>query len=154
MSKEEFYTIIDHIVSSCIKLKDKYITEKNLPIDYICIFSQNEDEYNEFLKYARLIAEIVEETSTGPMFKLLNVPTTEAGNPKVLKVRKPDKTRPQRGDVDFTSNYKKLKAKYFDNNRFKRIKREKFEMLELADKDFDVLVYFSSIPPSKLAGIS
>lgn len=153
MSKDEFNKIVDHIVLACIKLKDTYIAEKNLPIDYICIFSQNDGEYNEFLKHASLIGEVVEETSTGPVFNIVRASIPQAREARVLKIRKPDRLKPQRGDVDFTSNYQELKEKYFDNDRFKLIKRETFEMLELADKDFDVLVYFSSIPPSTLLGI-
>ena len=72
----------------------------------------------------------------------------------MFKIRQPDETRPEQGDVDFISDYRQFKSKYLDNKRFTLIKREKFEMIELKDSDFDVRVYFSSISPSKLRGIS
>ena len=141
--------IISYIVDKCRDLKNKYISE-NFEIDYICVFSHSQNEYNELIKQASFLGKIVDKTNTGPIFKFNNPPQTILGSSKVLKIRIPDKTRLERGDVDFTTNYPEFKSKYLNNNRFKLIKREKFEMLELRDEEFDVLVYFSSVPPSKL----
>ncbi|MBI3888143.1 hypothetical protein HY310_03705 [Candidatus Microgenomates bacterium] len=146
--------IINYIILKCVDLKNKYVSEKNLDADYICIFSQSEAEYQDLVKQAATIGEIVDETKTGPLFKFIYPPQTIAGKPKVLKIRIPDPTKKQRGDVDFTTNYQDFKDKYFDDDKFKLIVREKFEMLELADQEFDVLVYFSRVPPSQLAGVS
>lgn len=152
MKTDELKSIINYIIEKCVLLKNKYVSEQ-MGIDYICIFSQSESEYKELLKLTKSIGTIVDDTKTGPVFKFNNPPQTIAGKPKVLKIRIPDTTRPQRGDVDFNSNYKEFKQKYFDNKRLTLIKREKFEMLELRDDRFDVLVYFSSIPQSKLLGV-
>lgn len=152
MSIDEFNEIIDYIVQECVILKRKYVEEK-LEIDYICIFSQSQEEYDQFLKFAPSLGVIVDQTKTGPVFKFNSPPQTIAGKPRLLKVRIPDKTRPQRGDVDFNTDYEKFKIKYLDNKRFTLVKRENFEMIELRDEKFDVLVYFSSIPQSKLLGV-
>lgn len=144
--------IINYIAEKCRDLKNKYISE-NFEIDYICVFSHSQNEYDELIKQASFIGKIVESTNSGPVFKFNKPPETILGKPKVLKIRIPDKTRSERGDVDFTTNYPEFKSRYFDNNRFKLIKRKKFEMIELRDDEFDVLVYFSSIPPSKLLGV-
>lgn len=149
MTLPEFLKIIEYITKNCRDLKNKYINE-DLKIDYICIFSQSQKEYQELLKIASNLGELVDETKTGPVFKFHNPPGTVIGNPKVLKIRIPDKTRPERGDVDFTTEYATFKKNYFDDKRFKLIKREKFEMLELKDSVFDIIVYFSSISPSQL----
>lgn len=150
MTIKEFNNIISYIVQKCVGLKDKYIDKKNLEIDYICIFSHNQQEYQELLEQAGKIGKIVDETPTGPVFAFHSPHSgTIAGSSKLLKVRRPDKTRLQRGDVDFNTDYKNFKKKYLDNKRFTLIKREKFEMVELKDNNFDVLVYFSSIPLSK-----
>lgn len=148
MKKEELLKIIDYLIAECTKLKDKYVEEKNLDVDYVCIFSQNKNEYSELLKVAQTLGKIVNNTSTGPVFAF-DSPSSIAGDPKILKIRKPDPTRPQRGDVDFNTDYQKFKNKYLDNKRFTLIKRENFEMIELKDDSFNVLVYFSSISPSK-----
>ncbi len=149
MIASEFFKIIEYITKNCRDLKNKYINE-DLKIDYVCIFSQSQKEYKELSEVASGVGKLVDETKTGPVFKFNNPPDTVIGHPKVLKIRVPDSLRPERGDVDFTSNYADFKNKYFDDNKFKLIKREKFEMLELRDPAFNVLVYFSSISPSQL----
>ena len=153
MTTDDFNKIVQYIIERCADLKNKYVNE-DIQIDYICIFSQSQDEYSELLKHASSFGKVIDNTSTGPVFKFNSFPSTILGKPKVLKIRIPDKTRSERGDVDFTTNYEEFKRKYLDNNRFNLIKREKFEMLELRDEKFDVLVYFSSVPPSKILGIN
>ncbi len=101
MTTEDFNNIISYIIEKCVELKDGRTNEKDLEIDYICILSQNQEEYNELLKQAKKIGEIVDETKTEPVFKFNHPPLTIAGKLKVLKIRLPDKMRPQRGDVDF-----------------------------------------------------
>lgn len=153
MIKEEFDDLIDYVVKKCVELKNKYIDKSNLQIDYVCLFSHNKEEFSEFIKHAAKIGEIVNETKTGPVFKFHSPLKTIAGDAKVLKIRLPDKTRKEKGDVDFTTNYQEFKKKYIDHKNFSLIVREKFEMIELRDNKFDVLVYFSSIQPSKPLGI-
>lgn len=153
MTSGDFNRIIDYIVEKCVDLKNKYV-ENELEIDYVCIFSQSQEEYDRFKSFASSLGEIAEETKTGPVFKFNSPPQTIAGKPKLFKIRIPDKTRPQRGDVDFNTDYEKFKAKYLDNKRFKLTKSwDGFEMIELWDEDFDVLVYFSISPLSKKLGI-
>lgn len=153
MTLAELDKIIEHIVKNCLKLREKYVSEE-MDIDYICIFSQGESEYKELLNSAKSIGTIVDETKTGPVFKFNNPLKTIAGVPKLLKIRIPDPTRLQRGDVDFNSNYEQFKNKYFDNRRFKLVKSwDGHEMIELRDDNFDVLVYFSMIPLSQSLGV-
>lgn len=154
MTMEEFNQIINYIVAECIKLKNEYALEKNLEIDYICIFSHNQEEYSKLIKHASNVGKVVDQTNTGPLFKFHTPLKTASGNAKVLKIRIPDETRPERGDVDFSTNYEEFKKEYLSKPNFSLIKREKFEMIELKDEKYDVLVYFSSIPPSKLIGVS
>jgi len=138
--------LIQNIISECTKLKNTYVDEKDLIADWVCIFSHSEEEYQELIRQANEIGEVIETTPTGLIYKF--------GEPKLLKIRMPDATRPEIGDVDFTTDYDQFKNKYLDNNKFTLIKREKFEMIELKDSAFKVRVYFSSIPPSKLRGIN
>lgn len=73
----------------------------------------------------------------------------------LLKIRKPDPTRPERGDADFTlRDYNSFKEKYLkDAEHFKLIDRGNFEMIELKDPKFDVRSYFSNIPLTVQLGI-
>lgn len=145
---------IQKIATDCLTLKDKYVQEKELKVDWVCVFSQNDEEYKNYNTEAQKIGELIETTESGLIYKLTKPIQTVAGNPKILKIRKYDPTKPEMGDIDFTTIYEEFKNKYLDNNVFTLIKREKFEMIELKDKDFNVRVYFSSIPPSKLRGIN
>jgi len=153
MRREDVYKIIDYIAFECVRLRDKYIEEKDLEVDYVCIFSQNENEFNELFKVAQEIGKLANETPTGPVFAFNDRPETVAGKPKLLKIRKPDVTRPQRGDMDFNTDYESFKKKYLNNKNFKLIVREDFEMIELKDDSFNVLVYFANTPLSKQLGI-
>lgn len=152
MTIDDFNKIIDYIVEKSVDLKNKYVKEE-LKIDYVCVFSQSQEEYDHFIGLASSLGKIAQETKTGPVFKFNSPPQTIAGKPNLLKIRIPDKTRPQGGDVDFNTDYEKFKAKYLNDKNFTLIKRENFEMIELRDEGFDVLVYFSSIPLSKQLGI-
>ena len=154
MTNEGFLKLLLSVVEQCVTLKNAYVQEKDLVIDYICLFSHSSKEYKDFIKQASNLGVVVGETKTGPIFKFNNSPTTIAGKPKVLKIRMPDNTKLQIGDVDFNTDYMTFKKKYLNKKGFSLIQREKFEMIELKDKKFDILDYFSSIPPSKLIGVS
>ena len=79
---------------------------------------------------------------------------TVAGLLKLLKIRHPDSTRPERGDADFTvTNFVVFKKKYLSKKEFKLIKRKNFEMIELMDPEFDVRAYFSNPPLDKQLNI-
>lgn len=134
--------VVDIVKRSC-ELKNKYTAEIDAPVNYACIFSQSDNEFNELKNLARQIGRVIEETSTGPLFRIQDIDTV-SGLLKLLKIRKPDKTRLERGDADFTvSDYSSFKNKHILQNNFKLISREKFEMIELIDFDFNVRVYFS-----------
>jgi hypothetical protein len=154
MNSKDFDDLVRRVVQRCIKLKNKYVDEKILPIDWVCIFSQSQREYEDLVAVASTVGEVIERTESGPIFKFTHPPLTAAGKPKVLKIRIPDPNKPEGGDGDFVTDYPTFKEKYLNNKNFTLIKRERFEMIELRDTTFDVLVYFSSIPPSTLQGIS
>ncbi|MDD3284930.1 MAG: hypothetical protein PHZ07_05035 [Patescibacteria group bacterium] len=140
--------IIQNVIKDAELLKDKYTDLKNIPVNYVCIFCQSEKEEIDFLAEACKIGEIIKETSTGPIFKISI--DTVAGKLQLLKIRKPDIERPERGDADFTvSDYKPFKEKYLEKPGFSLIKRENFEMIELYEKGNNVRVYFSFPPLDK-----
>jgi len=136
--------LIEEIVKKANDLKNKHTSEKKAPVNYVCIFAQSKEQYNNLLVAAQKIGSVIEETSTGPLFhiQLLN---TVAGNLRLLKIRKPDITRPELGDADFTvENYSEFKKKHLSKTGFKLIPRENFEMIELIDPKFNVRAYFSN----------
>jgi hypothetical protein len=147
---DNFEDLVKNLVTKCISLKNKYVKEKDLVADWICFFAQSEEEYQELMKLASDYGHVVKDTDSGPIYRFDKQIHTEAGVPNVVKVRKPDITKPELGDVDFNTSYVEFKDKYLDNKRFTLIVRDKFEMMELKEEGWDVMCYFSSVPPSSL----
>ncbi len=134
------------IVQHSCELKDKHTTEKNARVNYAAVFSQNEKEHNEFYELAKLIGRVIQNTLTGDLFEIEGIDTV-SGKLRLLKIRKPDTTRPERGDADFTvADYQTFKNANLPKQGFKLIERKDFEMIELIDPAFNVRVYFSHPP--------
>lgn len=154
MDESDLLKIIKDIVFESTELKNRYTEFKNAHVNYVCIFSQSDKEYEEFKSLASKIGEIIEETYSGPLFKIPPVDTV-SGKVQLLKVRQYDETKPERGDSDFTvKSFNKLKDKYLSRKGFELIEREDFEMVELIDSDFNVRVYFSNPPLDEQLGLN
>lgn len=144
--------LIQQIVKDAEILKDQHTDQKNIPVNYACIFCQSPGEEKEFLKQAQNLGKIIQETKSGPLFKI-NLDTV-AGKLQLLKIRKPDPTRPERGDADFTvKDYPAFKQKYLDQSGFSVIQKDNFEMIELYKPGESVRVYFSFPPLDKQLGL-
>jgi hypothetical protein len=149
MGTEDLKNRIKDIVAMAVLLRDKHIEHEDASVNYACIFSQNKSEYEELLAAARKIGEVIKETPTGQLFHIEPLKTV-AGDLRLLKIRIPDVTRPERGDADFTiSNFPEFEKKYLSKPNFKIIRRSDFYMIELMDSDFDVRAYFSNPPLDK-----
>ena len=146
---------IEYVVAQTLQLNRLHIPDELVSINYSAIFCQSDEEFETLEKRASQRGHVVEDTPTGPLFKLNQPLETIAGPLWLLKIRKPDPTRPQRGDADFTlKDYETFKKKHVkDAKHFKVIDRDNFEMIELRDEKFDVLTYFSSIPLTRQLGI-
>lgn len=68
---------------------------------------------------------------------------------KLVKIRRPDPLRKERGDADFNTNYPEFKRKYQHKPQFELVDRGNFEMLRLSDPKFDTMACFSNIPLSE-----
>lgn len=87
------------------------------------------------------------------MYVFIKSIKTESGPLRLVKVRKFDNSRSEKGDADFNTDYNDFKKKHQGSHEFELIKRETFEMLRLSDPSFDVMACFSSIPISKDLGV-
>ena len=152
LSEIDAYGLGRHMAND---LKNKHTSEKNAPVNYACIFAQNKEQYDTLLMVAEQIGYVIMETPMGPVYHIKPLKTV-AGDLRLLKIRKPDPTRPELGDADFTvENYPEFKKRYLSKTGFKLIpKREDFEMIELVDPKFNVRAYFSNPPLNEQFGIS
>ena len=153
MNAEDLKNLVKSIVEEATALKNKHIEYKDTPVNYACVFSQSKEEYEELLEAARKIGKVIKETPTGPLFHIEPLETV-SGVLRLLKIRIPDPTRPERGDADFTiSNFSEFEKRYLSKSGFKLIKRKNFVMIELMDPDFNVRAYFSNPPLDKQLNI-
>ncbi len=151
---KELKELVCNIVERTCELKDKHTDEKSIPVHYVAIFTHTQKEYDELVSLAGKIGSVLKTTPTGPLFKIEQIDTV-AGHLKILKIRIPDITRPERGDADYAvRDYNSFKTKYLLRPGFRLITRDKFEMIELMDSSFDVRVYFSNPPVEKQYGLS
>lgn len=141
--------IIGYIVDRSMELKNKYIDDFDVKVEYCDIFCRDNNEYHNFTSAIIKIGKIVYNTPTGHIYLLKKPFKTIVGKLFLVKIRKPDSKLRFRGDADFDTDYSKLKQKYQNNPNFELIIREKFEMLRLSDPDFDVMTCFSNIPVRK-----
>ena len=138
--------LVGVIVRKANDLKNKHTSEKNAPVNYACIFAQSREQYDSLVAVAQKIGGVIEETTTGPLFHIQPLHTV-AGDLRLLKIRRPDTTRTELGDADFTvERYSEFKKRYVSRTGFKLVPRENFEMIELVDSRFNVRAYFSSPP--------
>lgn len=152
MYSENITAIVKNIVEKAAKIRDKYV--KAGKVNYACIFSHNFTEYKEIYTIVKEMGSIVKSTETGDLFKLYPPIRTAEGDLIILKVRKPDASRPQKGDADFNvDNYNEFKRQNLGRRNFSLITRPNFEMIEINDPEEDVLVYFSSTPVIKQLGL-
>ena len=146
MNREKLIVKIKDIQKGITKVKDKYVSEKDLKLDFITIFSHNKDEFEEFIKIAEKIGERISEHN-GPIFRLKKNLKFDNGVLKIFRIRKPDSERPQKGCGDFkTSNYKDFKEKYVHKKNFLLFKGEGYEFLGIHDLNENFLVYFPDKP--------
>ena len=142
-------TTINYIVSRSTELKNKFTNASSVPVEFSCIFCQNEEEYTQFTNEIKTLGKIVEKTQSGFTYLSDKPIQTIAGPLRLAKIRKPDSQRTERGDADFNTDYKNFKKKYQSCSGFELVKRETFEMLRLSNPNFDVMACFSNIPKSR-----
>ena len=155
MDIDELLEIEKEIVEKADDLKVRYTAEREAKVNYACIFSQNDDEYEIFRKILEENGNaVLEETSTGPLFRIKDLDTI-AGTLKLLKIRKYDDKHLDLGDADFTvSNYSKFKEECLKKpENFKLISGDGYEMIELTETGSDVRAYFSNPPIDEEMGI-
>jgi hypothetical protein len=150
---DDLRTVVNQIVSKSVELKNKYTEEKTAPVEFACIFCQTDEEYKKFTDEVKELGKVVEDTPTGFTYLLSEPLQTIAGPLSLVKIRMPEKSRKERGDADFNTNYSEFKNKYLNQPNFELIKRDNFEMLRLSEPGNNVMVCFSNTPKSKLFGI-
>ena len=143
--------ITKQIVASSSKVLDKYVPAKyDLTLDYVDIFPKSEDEYKELLNQLKTLGKPVWQGSTGNTYMLEEPIETVKGVLNLLRIRTFDESKLIfRGHPDYTikeTQYEEFKEDLLKQGNVNLIKRTDYEMIEIWDKDFEVAIYFPSIP--------
>ena len=151
----ELEQTIEQIVEQSEKLRRQYVAEIPARLDFACIFCHDNEEYAEFSKQAVAVGQSVQDTPSGYTYLLRKPLLTIVGSLRLVKIRKPDASRHERGDTDFdmASQYNEMKIKFINNPHFELVERPDLEMMRLADPDFTVMVCFSKEPLSAKLGV-
>ena len=144
MENKDLIKLVIQIASETSKMAQEIIG-KSFPINSLTIFTHSQPEFEALSK---ILVELGKpcDYNNGPRVELYK--PIEVGENRIteLRIRKPDTTRPQLGCNDFETNYEYFKEEYllqYPDNLF-LIKRSDYEMIELRDKNFDVLAYVIS----------
>lgn len=143
MEHKSLFKIVDTIIARGLEAIKANTDGYEFSLDYVAIFAKDQAEFDEMLHCAESLGTEVDLASakTGKTFKLSEPKTIDDRILKVLKIRRPDQTRPQRGAPDFVVNdYQKFKDQYLSSSgNFTLMVRKDYEMIEL--KGIEVLVY-------------
>lgn len=143
MDKKELVSIVNYIINQGLKAIKENTKGIDVIIDYVAICSRDEDEFTGLRRTTQSFGKEVDTgtAKTGHTFLLDKPIITTVGPLRLVKIRKPDPTRPQRGAPDFkVKNYKQFKDKYLrSSGNFTLMLRKDYEMVEI--KGVNVLVY-------------
>jgi molecular chaperone GrpE len=141
--------VIDTIVDQSILLKNKYLSDFDTEMDYVAIFTQDNEEYDYYAEEALKIGKLFKEDNECIYVILNESIESDIGNFNLIKIGKPDTSKKAIGYSDLRIDYKKLKAEIVDNSAFNiTTSNDGIELVELKDNAFNVLIYFPEIPLS------
>lgn len=142
MNSKEIINKIHDIAKGITHVKDIYVSEKNLILDYVTIFAHSEPELVDLVNTSNDIGQRIDEHN-GPIFKLNQPITFDNGTLNYFRIREPDPERPQIGCGDFkVTDYTSFKHKYLGAKNFELFHGDGFEFLGIHDMSQDYLVYF------------
>jgi len=143
-NKEELLTAVRYVAARTSELAEK-IVGKIFPIKSLTIFAHSQPEFELLNGILTKIGKPY-NYNNGPRVELFNPIEAGANNITHLRIRKPDPERPQVGCNDFKTDYEMFKKEYLAKypGNLKLIVRPEYEMIEIFDKEFDVLAYVVS----------
>ena len=146
MTTDELKKLVQEIVAESYRLNLAHTSERNAPVNYACVFTHSSDKYEEIINVAQQLGPVVQDTTMGLVFHISPLPTLPSIL-NLLKIRRSDTKRTERGDADFTiTDYENFKRTYLGKSGFSIIKRPEIEMIELLDPSFNVIAYYSNPP--------
>ncbi len=143
-NQKELFEVVKYITLETSKMVQK-IVGKTFPIKSLTIFAHSQPEFESLCETLAKIGKPY-NYNNGPRVELYEPIKVGKNFITHLRIRKPDPERPQVGCNDFETDYKTFKSEYLSKfpDNLDLIKRPEYEMIELHDKEFDVLAYVVS----------
>jgi hypothetical protein len=143
-NQKELIKAVKYIASETSKMAQK-IVGKTFPIKSLTVFAHSQTEFEILTEILAKIGKSY-NYNNGPRVELYEPIEVEENRITHLRIRKPDPERPQVGCNDFETDYETFKSEYLSQypDNLILIKRPEYEMIELRDKEFDVLAYVVS----------
>lgn len=145
---------IDAIVKYLIEKADQLINSYKMQdgitkIDYVAIFPKSAVDETSLVESLKHIGLPVKETPTGTIYKLTTFVEMPQGEVQLVKIKKFDKNRTQRGYIDYeVADYQKFKMENLSKGVVEISQNaEGMEMLKLVDPE--VLIFFPENPLGK-----
>lgn len=147
---------IEEILIETHKTFDKYFfnnlfTRENFELDLIDIFARDENDFTQLNLLLGTFGTKVHQKETGSIYKLHEALPTSFGPLHFIKTRIRDVQKPFLGAPDFiVQNFAEFKKEFLEKENFTLIERPEYEMIELWDTDYKVLLYFPNSSIGKL----
>ena len=141
-NEQKLREAVDYVAKQTTLLCKK-ITGNEYPIRYLTIFSHYAEEFSDLRQIVESLGQIV-DANNGYAVKLKNPIQLANGELEKIRIRKPDRERPQVGCNDFAiPDYELFKKTQLLNhpNNLRLIERPGYEMIEFFDPEFDILAY-------------
>jgi hypothetical protein len=143
-SREELIETVKYVASETSRMAEK-VLGKTFPIKSLTVFSHSPEDFESLCKMLEGLGKPY-DNNNGPRIELYD--PIEIGGNRIthLRIRKPDSERPQVGCNDFETDYVAYKNQHLPKHpeNLRVIKRPEYEMIELSEKDFNVLAYVVS----------
>jgi len=153
MTPENIKERVKEIVAEAKLLSKKYTDQESAPVNYACIFTQRGEEFEELVALTGEMGYVIDQTSMGPIFKIEPLETA-SGTLNLLKIRRPDPDKPEKGYADFTvSDYQAFKREYLSKPGFHLLARPKMEIIGLADDAYNVRAYYANPTLPRVLGL-
>lgn len=143
-NQKKLIEAVKYVASETSKMAQK-IVGKTFSIKSLTVFAHSQLEFDLLIGILAKIGKSY-NYNNGPRVELYKPIKVGKNRITHLRIRKPDLERPQVGCNDFETDYEVFKNEYLlkhvDN--LSLIKRPEYEMIELHDKEFNVLAYVVS----------
>ena len=136
---------IQYILEKGIELKKKYTDDYKFELDYLNVFSNNPEEFDQYVEQGIEIGKLFRERDKGVIIKLNDKIIFNNTDVGYIQIAKPHRGKGMRGYLSYTlNNFKELKDEFSRSQNILSVQKKGYLRLEVIDKTYDIMVYLAS----------